>query len=188
MSRRTAAREAVIRAVLRVLTAERAEPHERSDDDAWERDDRLALAARELVAATDQLPAGERPAGWGDSPAVTPHPTLRRPDGGPVVLDEVLATPLGLDGSLADDPGADTVRGYLMALLARLWEEGGNFSSKRPFGDSGWRWDLYPALERAGYVAGVMDERGYVRPDADPADRNAYDALILAAINYLGAA
>lgn len=183
MSRRTAARVAVIRAALVVLAAEHEDaPHAYSDAESEYADEQLALAARELTTATEQLPPDERPVGWHRAPSAQPHRTLRRPDGHFVVLDEVLALPLAPNDT---ETGANSVRGYLTALLARLWREGESFSGKHPFGNSGWRWDLYPALERAGYVAGVM-RGGYVRPDADPAAVQAYDDLIAATIEHLG--
>lgn len=80
--------------------------------------------------------------------------------------------------------GAATVRDYLVELLATLWCEGGNFSGKRPFGDSGWRYEVYPALITAGYVTGRFDEYGLVE-DCDTA---AADRLVDAAIRSLTAA
>lgn len=91
-----------------------------------------------------------------------------------------------LDLPLPDnESGASTVRGYLVALLTDLWREEAGFSSKRPFGSSGWQWDLYQPLARAGFVTGMtFDEDGYV--DEFPvASRAAADVLILAAIASL---
>jgi hypothetical protein len=59
-----AARESVLRAALRVLSAEREEPHAHSDAESEYADEHLALAARELVRATDALDADEQPVGW----------------------------------------------------------------------------------------------------------------------------
>ena len=59
-----AARETVIRAVLRVLTAERSEPHADSDAEAEYADEQLALAARDLAEATEQLSEDAKPVGW----------------------------------------------------------------------------------------------------------------------------
>ena len=55
-----------------------------------------------------------------------------------------------------------TIREYLYELLKRLWEEGEGFSSKRPFGNSGWQTDLFVPLIIAGVVKGEVDEDGYV--------------------------
>lgn len=54
---------------------------------------------------------------------------------------------------LDNDAEAATVRDYLKALLTRIWEEGEGFSSKRPFGNSGWEYDLTSAIEDAGLAA-----------------------------------
>lgn len=50
------------------------------------------------------------------------------------------------------DCDATTIREYLVELLYTLWEEGEGFSSKRPFGNSGWEYDLYHALCFNGLV------------------------------------
>lgn len=50
-----------------------------------------------------------------------------------------------LDGE--NDAGAETVRDYLKALLAALWNEGEGFSGKRPLGNSGWEHELLVPLE-----------------------------------------
>lgn len=56
--------------------------------------------------------------------------------------------------------GATTVRGFLVALLDRLWEDGETFSGKRPFGDSGWEYQLIAPLVSAGLITGTLDEYG----------------------------
>ena len=61
-----------------------------------------------------------------------------------------------------NDSGADTVRGYLVALLATLWQEGDGFSGKSPFGNSDWTWDVYGALVTAGFANNPFDADGYV--------------------------
>lgn len=45
-----------------------------------------------------------------------------------------------------NDSGADTVKGYLKALLFTLWDEDEGFSGKRPFGNSGWEYELTEPL------------------------------------------
>jgi len=88
-----------------------------------------------------------------------------------------------LDLPLPDnDSGASSVRGYLVALLTELWREGEGFSGKRPFGNSGWQYDLYVPLIRAGLIDGAFDEDGYV----DRCDDKAGNLLIDAAITSLG--
>lgn len=81
-----------------------------------------------------------------------------------------------------NDSGADTVRGYLIALLARLWREGEGFSGKRPFGTSGWWSELAIPLVKAEVVVGTFTDEGFL----DDYDIEALDAVIAEAINALG--
>jgi len=89
---------------------------------------------------------------------------------------EILATPM--EGNDAD---ASTIREYLVALLATLWAEGEGFSGKRPFGNSGWHWDLYEALVKAGQLPGTFDDDGYL----EDVDKTKADELIRRAIKAL---
>lgn len=61
-----------------------------------------------------------------------------------------------------NDAGAKTIRDYLRLLLLELWEEQEAFSAKRPFGNSGWDYELYIPLIEAGVVEGELDEYGYI--------------------------
>ena len=90
----------------------------------------------------------------------------------------VLSLPLDPD----NDSGATTVRGYLIKLLETLWREQEGFSGKRPFGNSGWDYDLMIPLVKAGFIRGTFDEDGYV----EELDDEAGAAIILAAIKALG--
>lgn len=81
-----------------------------------------------------------------------------------------------------NDSGARTVRGYLTALLETLWTEEEGFSGKRPFGNSGWQYDLYAPMARAGLVTATFDGDGFL----DTFDDAAADTMILAAIRELG--
>lgn len=80
-----------------------------------------------------------------------------------------------------NDAGAHTIRDYLVSLLAEVWRALDDFSAKRPFGNSGWNWDLYRALAEAGHITGFMDDEGYL----DNADDVTGDRLIAAAIEHL---
>lgn len=52
-----------------------------------------------------------------------------------------------------------TVKGYLKELLATLLEKEESFSGKRPFGNSGWLYDLARPLIAAGVVEGqIVDD------------------------------
>lgn len=57
-----------------------------------------------------------------------------------------------------NDADASTIRDYLKKLLSTLWDEGEGFSAKRPFGNSGWEYDLYKALAIAGVIKGVIED------------------------------
>ena len=83
-----------------------------------------------------------------------------------------------------NDAGAATIREYLIALLAAVWEQEESFSGKRPFGSSGWKSDLDAPLLCAGLVPGTLHSEGYVID----CDDEAADALITAAIAELGRA
>lgn len=74
-----------------------------------------------------------------------------------------------------------TVRDYLYSLLKTLWEEEEGFSGKRPFGNSGWQFDLYLPLIKAGFISGKIDDMGYV-DTIDNKESDAYvSSLIIAA-------
>lgn len=64
----------------------------------------------------------------------------------------ILTCPMG-----NNDAGAATVGDYMIELLARLWVEEEGFSSKRPFGNSGWCWEVYEALQEAGHLGDDFD-------------------------------
>lgn len=77
--------------------------------------------------------------------------------------------------------GAYTIRDYLKALVAAVWQEGEGFSGKRPFGNSGWEYDLYYPLVRDHIVYGQIDAYG----DVVDVDRPHADRLIAEAIRSL---
>jgi hypothetical protein len=91
----------------------------------------------------------------------------------------VLDTPMG-----DNDADAATIRDYLLRLLSDVWRYGEGFDGKRPFGNSGWEWEVYGALVKAGHIDGRFDEDGYI----EDADRQAGDALVASAIKVLGEA
>ena len=68
-----------------------------------------------------------------------------------------------LEARFDSDAGVNlTIRDYLCELLMRLWEKGEGFSGKRPFGNSGWEYDIYRPLIRGGFIPGKLDSEGYV--------------------------
>jgi hypothetical protein len=81
-----------------------------------------------------------------------------------------------------NDAGARSVREYLSALLAQVWERDEEFSGKRPFGNSGWKWEIRTALVKGGLVEGRLDADGYL----DECDTRAADELVQNAIVALG--
>lgn len=74
-------------------------------------------------------------------------------------LDHEAALELRFDSDAGEN---GTVRDYFYALLATLWDEGEGFGGKRPFGNSGWEYDLYGPLIKAGYIDGKLDENGNI--------------------------
>lgn len=85
-----------------------------------------------------------------------------------------------------NDADAATIREYLIRLLTIVWDQGSDFSSKRPFGYAGsWQFDVYEALVRTGYVSGEFDEDGHLE-DIDNDNIHRADELILFAIRSLG--
>ena len=67
-----------------------------------------------------------------------------------------------------------TIKEYLKRLLLTLWEEGEGFSGKRPFGNSGWDYDLYAVLINNNVIDGKLDEEGYI----DSVDHNTGNKII----------
>lgn len=51
-----------------------------------------------------------------------------------------------------NDADAPTVGVYLMRLAQEVWREGEGFSGKRPFGNSGWEYEVELALATAGLI------------------------------------
>lgn len=89
---------------------------------------------------------------------------------------DILGLPMG-----GNDAGAATIRDYLKALLLTLLAEGEGFSGKRPFGNSGWEYELYLPLIKAGLVAGKLDENECIE-DCDSAKA---ELIIRDAVNSL---
>ena len=91
-------------------------------------------------------------------------------------IEDVLCLPMG-----DNDARAATIREYLKALLRQLWDEKEGFSGKRPFGNSGWDFDLMIPLIKAGVIDGSFDEDGLV----NECDTEAGDTVIADAISLL---
>jgi hypothetical protein len=74
-----------------------------------------------------------------------------------------------------------TIRRYLKLLLREVWVEDETFSGKRPFGESGWKFDVYAALIKAKAIDGKLDADGY----AEEFDMKDADELVLDVIESL---
>jgi hypothetical protein len=81
-----------------------------------------------------------------------------------------------------NDAEAATIGDYFRALLSTLWTEGESFSGKRPFGNSGWDYDIYTALVKEKVVNGKIDQEGSLIQ----CDEDAANGLIMEAIRTFG--
>lgn len=88
-----------------------------------------------------------------------------------------------------NDSGANTINGYLKALLLTLWKEDEGFSGKRPFGNSGWQNDIALALVKGKLIRGAiyteMEDGEVVCEELSDADYPAMNKLIQQAIQEL---
>lgn len=77
-------------------------------------------------------------------------------------------------------PDSDkTIGDFLTDLFVGLWDKGERFNSKRPFGTSGWKFEVYAALVSAGIVEGVLDEDNCVKiAEIDKADALVQGAIV----------
>jgi len=80
-----------------------------------------------------------------------------------------------------NDAEAESIGHYFSLLLWTLFDELEGFSGKRPFGNSGWEYELYRALIEAGYVYGWVTSDG----DIDHVDDDAADTLLREALAFL---
>ena len=72
-----------------------------------------------------------------------------------------------------------TLREYFKELLCTLWDKAELFSGKRPFGNSGWQYDVYKALIEADLLEGGLDEDGYVKTmNTKEADRLIIELIV----------
>lgn len=61
-----------------------------------------------------------------------------------------------------------TIRDFFKELLATLFKEGEGFNGKRPFGNSGWDYDLCDCLAQNGIIDGeCSDNFGFTVWDYD---------------------
>lgn len=77
-----------------------------------------------------------------------------------------------------NDADATTIGEYLIKLLQTMWTENESFSSKRPFGNSDWKYELYQPLVAAKLVEGTLDEyEDIVEFDQHEADRLIFNVI-----------
>ncbi len=81
----------------------------------------------------------------------------------------------------SNDAGASSVREFLAKIIQEVWMWEDSFSGKRPFGNSGWKWDVYTALIDAGIVEYDLNDE-----DLSPERRRDIDAWIIRAIWLMG--
>lgn len=74
-----------------------------------------------------------------------------------------------------------TISEYLKTLLKTLWEEEEGFSGKRPFGNSGWKSDIFECLVKNSVIDGRLDSEGYI----DRIDYDTGDKIIYLLLDYL---
>lgn len=56
-----------------------------------------------------------------------------------------------------------TMKHYFHMLLLKLWVDEDSFSGKRPWGNSGWTFDVFIVLINNGLIPGIIDEDGCVK-------------------------
>lgn len=83
-----------------------------------------------------------------------------------------------------NDIESKTIREYLKTLLITVWEKEESFSGKRPFGNSGWKYDIYRTLATHKLIEADIDEDGDI-VDIQRSEYSKADQLISEAIAAL---
>jgi hypothetical protein len=87
---------------------------------------------------------------------------------------------------MPEQEGIETIKDYLIVLLSELWIQREGFSGKRPLGESGWEYDLYVPLARAGLIKVKMsNDRHTFQEPLTPEVKAEADRLIAEAIRAL---
>jgi len=79
-----------------------------------------------------------------------------------------------------NDAGAGNIFQYLQELLLKVWVEEDNFSGKRPFGNSGWKYEIAKELIKADLVGGKLDKDGYV----EKLDNKRFNDIMIQVIKF----
>jgi len=74
-----------------------------------------------------------------------------------------------------------TIKEYFIRLLLELWQDGESFNGRRPFGNSGWDYQIYHALVKNEIIEGICDSDGYL----EHFDQIKADELIVKSIKSL---
>jgi hypothetical protein len=90
---------------------------------------------------------------------------------------------LGIKMRKGNDANAATIHDYLRRLVEEVFAEGEGFSGKRPFGNSGWEYDLYQALADAKAIDVQLGKYGEIEDWLD--DQDKANKLIFKAIDAL---
>lgn len=69
---------------------------------------------------------------------------------------DILETQIHVDGFVG------SLRDFFKELSLKCWVEEEGFSGKRPFGNGGWKCEVYAALIEEGVLEGTLDEYGHV--------------------------
>lgn len=91
---------------------------------------------------------------------------------------------LALKMQKGNDADASTIHDYFKRLIEELWSSGEAFSGKRPFGNSGWEYELYTALGQNNAIDVKFDAHGHIEEFLEDAKTKA-DRLIFKAIDAL---
>lgn len=70
-----------------------------------------------------------------------------------------------------DSPGLCSIRQYLVELSRQCWIQEDCFNGKRPFGNSGWKIDIYIALAEGGFINGEFNGEEWTSFDEKAADK-----------------
>ena len=72
-----------------------------------------------------------------------------------------------------------TIRALFIELALKVWNEEARFDGKRPWGNGGWKYDVYVALIAAGAVPGSLDEYDcVVECDREAIDRALTELIV----------
>lgn len=58
----------------------------------------------------------------------------------------------------SNDAGAATVREYFLLIAAAVWKHNEGFNGKKPFGNSGWYYEVADTLMQAGVAEANVDK------------------------------